>query len=101
MPKLRVIAGAKSGNEFTIMDEEEVTIGRDHTCHLQIADPKASRVHAKVLSDEHGYHLEDCKSSNGTWSEDGRIDSVPLEHGFVFSIPAGATPSPDWPMAKR
>jgi len=87
MPKLRVAAGSKRKEQVLEFEgDAEVTIGRDPECDVQIGDPKASRVHAKVVADDVGYVLRDLGSSNGTWTEDGRIEELDLRHGSVFSI---------------
>ncbi len=86
MPKLNILAGSNAGTQYTFLDEDEVVIGRDHACQLQIADPKASRMHAKVVGTAQGYEVVDLNSSNGTWVGEERIERHPLEHGTVFAI---------------
>jgi DNA-binding NtrC family response regulator len=43
-------------------------------------------MHAEVRSEDGRWLLVDLGSSNGTWSGESRIDSVPLSDGFTFRI---------------
>ncbi len=88
MPCLITTAGAGPGQRHELRGER-TTIGRDPTNHIQIADPKSSRVHAEVIVEGGRYQVRDLDSSNGTWLGDGRISSLPLIHGSEFRI--GAT----------
>jgi DNA-binding NtrC family response regulator len=87
MPWLSIIAGPGAGQRYEL--RSRTTIGRDAANQVQIADPKSSRIHAEVASDGGRFHVRDLDSSNGTWTEDGRISSLPLIHGSEFRI--GAT----------
>lgn len=49
------------------------TIGRDESCELHIADSRISRRHARVLSENGVWFVEDLGSSNGT-----RLNGDPL-----------------------
>ncbi|HEX3135153.1 MAG TPA: FHA domain-containing protein, partial [Planctomycetota bacterium] len=87
MPWLSIIAGPGAGQRFEL--RSRITIGRDAANQIQIADPKSSRVHAEVNSEGGRFHVRDLDSSNGTWTDDGRIASQPLIDGSEFRI--GAT----------
>jgi len=67
-----------------------LTIGRDPTCELQIADEQASRFHARVARIRGEVVLSDLNSANGT-RLNGRsvLAPIPLAHGDRIAI--GAT----------
>jgi transcriptional regulator with GAF, ATPase, and Fis domain len=85
MPLLRIIDGAEKGRVFEIVDDR-VTLGREPENAICLPDVKASRVHAELARKDGRWVLKDLGSSNGTWSEDGRIDSQPLADGATFRI---------------
>ena len=49
------------------------TLGRAG-CHVRLADPEASRLHAVMRDGPGGPSIEDLGSRNGTWVNDRRID---------------------------
>jgi transcriptional regulator with GAF, ATPase, and Fis domain len=85
MPLLRIIDGVEKGRVFEI-EGERVTLGREPENAICLPDVKASRVHCEICRREGRWHLKDLASSNGTWSEDGRIESLPLADGATFRI---------------
>ncbi len=85
MALLRIIDGPGTGQVFTL-GAEGATLGRDVTNPVRIDDPKSSRVHAEVALVGGRWQVKDLGSSNGTWTEAGRITSLPLVHGAVFRI---------------
>ena len=85
MPLLRVIDGTEKGRVFEI-DGDRVTLGREPENAICLPDVKASRVHAELARKDGRWQLKDLGSSNGTWSEDGRIESLPLVDGATFRI---------------
>ncbi|MCS6970012.1 MAG: sigma 54-interacting transcriptional regulator [Planctomycetes bacterium] len=85
MPVLRVIEGAAKGQAFEVAGER-VTIGRDPDNPICLPDVKASRVHCEIAQRDGQWWLRDLGSSNGTWSEQGRIESMPLCDGSTFRV---------------
>ena len=65
--------------EFEIK-EDLVTVGREATNKLVIADPSVSRQHATVEKRPDGYYLSDKNSSNGTYINGKRITQQKLNH---------------------
>jgi len=64
------------GSKLVVLDVEnpKVVIGRDATCHLVLADRKASRVHARIERRRDKFVLVD-QSTNGTYvSFDGEAE---------------------------
>jgi uncharacterized RDD family membrane protein YckC len=62
------------------IDEELITIGREATNKLVIADPSVSRQHAWVEKREDGYYLVDKNSSNGSYVNGKKITQQKLSH---------------------
>ncbi len=62
---LRVTEGPQRGSVFPLRGKE-VRIGRGLDCEVVLADPEASRLHARLVHGKEGWTLEDSGSSNGT-----------------------------------
>jgi hypothetical protein len=63
-----------------------VVIGRDAGCDIVLADPRASRQHARVASRSGFLVLSDLGSTNGTYVRDERIAEIALGPGDVVTI---------------
>jgi diguanylate cyclase (GGDEF)-like protein len=96
---LILIRGTPQGHRFFIT-EDQMTIGRDPSADLCVADQSISRKHARVTRTEHGVTLEDLGSSNGTSVNGKRLepgnvvtlakeDLVKLGNSIVKYLPAG------------
>jgi len=85
MPVLRIIDGYGAGFALEL-DGDDVSIGRDPACRIQIGDPKASRCHAELRYAGGAWSVHDAGSSNGTWNDQGKIGEWPLESGATFRI---------------
>ncbi len=48
------------------LDKPILSIGRDPQGDVQLADPKISRLHARLTRISSSYFIEDCNSTNGT-----------------------------------
>lgn len=64
------------GKEYTIGDAG-ITIGRDATCDVVVAQNEVSRNHAEIVPVAHGYELRDF-SANGVLVNGTRIDGTHL-----------------------
>jgi pSer/pThr/pTyr-binding forkhead associated (FHA) protein len=63
------------------------TLGRSSECNLCIEDPRASRVHALIRSDDESAVLQDAGSSNGTLVNGVRLQRAqPLQQGDAIQI---------------
>lgn len=88
MPRLRIVAGPDAGHDHDLTGT--VSIGRDATAEVRIADRKSSRLHARIARTPGGaWEMIDLGSSNGVWQGERRIPRLLLEDGTEFSI--GAT----------
>lgn len=69
------------------LDGDLVTIGRQASCTIVIADNNISRVHARFRSIENGWTIEDLGSTNGTKVNGVLItEPTPLENGNVIAL---------------
>jgi CRP-like cAMP-binding protein len=65
---------------------ETTTIGRDSSNLIPLADPTASRNHAKVHYDEGSWVVEDLGSTNGIIFNGERVEKISLSSGDSFQI---------------
>lgn len=76
---LVVLNGKHTGTSISLDEGTPVvTLGRHSSNDLQLDDNRASRMHARVLWRNGGWHLEDCDSLNGTL-----LNSQPLHHSVL------------------
>jgi DNA-binding NtrC family response regulator len=85
MPWVTIIDGNGGSRRYELA-ANRATIGRDAANHIQIADPKSSRVHAEINRVGGRFQVRDLDSSNGTWHDQGRIISLPLSDSVEFRI---------------
>jgi diguanylate cyclase (GGDEF)-like protein len=77
---LIIIRGTPQGHRF-FLTQTEMTIGRDPSADISVADQGISRKHAKVTKEGEKVRLTDLNSSNGTFVNDKKVnpgDSVML-----------------------
>ena len=70
--RVHVIGGTDAGRSLGV-SRGRFRIGRDASCHLVLADPRVSRVHAELSVTDAGVMLRDLGSTNGS-----QIDGGPL-----------------------
>jgi pSer/pThr/pTyr-binding forkhead associated (FHA) protein len=100
--KLVVLAGAKEGTEIPLRKSKFI-IGRSSECTLRAASDAISRRHCAILRTKEGWVVRDLGSRNGTYLNDGRIESpMPLSVGdevrvgpLKFRVDEAAQRSPD------
>ena len=74
------------GSRHTL-DGDLVTVGRQASCSIVIADSNISRVHARFRAVDNGWIIEDLGSTNGT-KVDGVLITEPtlLSHGQLIAL---------------
>jgi pSer/pThr/pTyr-binding forkhead associated (FHA) protein len=73
---LLILSSQNLGTTY-IIDKNEITIGRDDSCTIQLSDPEVSNVHCKItVRDEKTFILEDLDSTNGTF-----LNKKPIKKG--------------------
>lgn len=117
MPRLRIVAGSDAGLDHELIGT--VSIGRDATAEVRIADRKSSRLHARLGPTPGGvWTMTDLGSANGVWQGEQRVSRLELTDGDEFRIgstlfrfcdpaapavasPAGISPVGSTPAALR
>ena len=56
------------------IDQNEIIIGRDETCDIQIDNIAVSREHATIIKGPNYYFIEDMQSKNGTFVNGKKIN---------------------------
>ncbi|MEM9399700.1 MAG: FHA domain-containing protein [Verrucomicrobiota bacterium] len=65
---------------------KDLWIGRGEDCSMPLLDDEASRKHCKIFSMGHTYFLEDNQSTNGTFVNGKRVETVGIQHGDLVQI---------------
>jgi DNA-binding winged helix-turn-helix (wHTH) protein len=106
-PLLIAQSGPLKGNRWIL--NRPLTIGRDVTCDIVIADRMVSRFHARLNPEDSGVSLEDLGSKNGTYRngqlltgpvllQDGDIIQIALAQELMFLTSDATVPLPDSPV---
>lgn len=86
MAMLLVLEGLRPGKRI-LVDQPELTIGRDESCDVVIPERQVSRRHARIRQTENGFLLEDLGSKNGTFVNGHELTgSHPLQDGDEIEI---------------
>jgi Nif-specific regulatory protein len=86
---LTILTGDRAGTNFPLDARHHTLLGRGTECHLSMADPLCSRVHATLTSTLDGWVIRDADSRNGTLVNGQKIDEATLADGHTIRI--GAT----------
>lgn len=73
-------SGAVSGSRY-LLDEDEITVGRDPSSDILLDDSTVSRTHAVFRRINGNYSVIDAGSLNGTYVNRQRVDSQELKNG--------------------
>jgi len=82
---LTMMAGDRHGQSYPL-SQPTATLGRTDECEIQLADPAASRTHAKIHNDGGQFTLTDLGSTNGTMVNSAPIKSWVLSEGDRITI---------------
>lgn len=77
--------GPLSGSRY-LLDEDELTVGRDPHEDIMLDDGTVSRSHAVFKRIEGRYHVEDRRSLNGTYVNRERVEDTVLRNGDEIMI---------------
>lgn len=84
-PLLIAQNGPLKGQRWSL--DKPLTIGRETTCEVVVADRMVSRFHARITPTAEGIVLEDLESKNGTHCNGNQVASqVKLQDGDVVQI---------------
>ena len=84
-PRLLAVAGPLKDSSF-VLTKGEVSVGRDSSNLLSIADPSLSRRHCVLIQEEEGYRIRDLDSRNGTLVNGVAVKEALLCHGDQISV---------------
>ncbi len=74
--------GLKNSNTLEIIElRGEMTVGRQQDCAIELLEGHVSRVHAKITVSGVDISITDNQSTNGTFVNDKKIDTVSLAVG--------------------
>ena len=71
---------------YALGEKEEVLIGRDDGCDIQISSRAISREHCVIERTESGLVLKDLDSSSGTFVDGVKIDTTTLSSGMEARV---------------
>lgn len=77
--------GSSSGSRY-LLDEDEITVGRDTRADILLDDATVSRQHAVFRRQGGNFIIEDAGSLNGTYVNMKRVDSATLKSGDSIMI---------------
>lgn len=84
-PCLVVYYGQDLGRRYPL-EKAAFVIGRSATAAIQIDQDSVSRDHAQILVHGAVHQITDLGSTNGTWVNDTRVESVELRDGDLVRI---------------
>jgi Nif-specific regulatory protein len=84
-PRLLGIGGPLKGTAFPLPDGE-VSIGRDSSNQLWVADPALSRRHCLVMATDSQFSIRDLGSRNGTLVNGVPVEQQHIRHGDQICI---------------
>ena len=85
MAKIMFIEGSNAGKEFELKGSE-IIIGRDDDCGIKLVDTLTSGHHAKFHLQDSTWFLSDLKSTNGTYVNKQKINSIQLQNNDLIQI---------------
>jgi transcriptional regulator with GAF, ATPase, and Fis domain len=84
-PRLVTVSGPAPGIIHSLT-EMPLTIGRDSSNQLCLADPGLSRKHCLIQKSAQRYQIKDCDSRNGTFINGRPVNQAILCHGDTIRI---------------
>ena len=63
-------------NQYWVLDQDSLVVGRDQTCDIVIPERQISRQHIRLFREGSVFYLEDLDSRNGTWLNHTKIEGV-------------------------
>jgi pSer/pThr/pTyr-binding forkhead associated (FHA) protein len=83
---LVAVGGSQPGRRWELA-APLISIGRDATCEVSLADSSVSRRHAQVVRQASGLYIQDLDSQNGTWLNGEPLSApAPLRPGDVLRV---------------
>jgi pSer/pThr/pTyr-binding forkhead associated (FHA) protein len=83
--KLIIVAGPITSATFDLT-EDEISIGREVTSHVRLADPSVSRRHSLIRKETEHFKIIDLDSFNGTYVNGALVMEQSLKQGDQIAI---------------
>lgn len=83
---IRILNGELEGNEAILLGSEPFTVGASFDVTLRIPDPAVSRRHLELVNRGGYVTARDLGSTNGSYYEGTRFESLELGPGAVFRV---------------
>jgi hypothetical protein len=93
--RLVVRHGSSQNQEFPLLLSTNI-VGREPINDVVFPDPEISRRHARIVSQVNNFYIEDLGSTNGTYVNGRRINSVTR---MTFVVEAAEEETPPTPQA--
>jgi two-component system cell cycle response regulator len=84
-PCLVVYYGTHIGRRY-LLDQPDVVVGRSDGAAIQVDEDSVSREHARLTVRGRDCLITDLASTNGTWVNDTRVETVELSDGAMVRI---------------
>ena len=75
IPFISILRENESADTRQTFTQQELRIGRDDTCEIQLNDETVSNQHARLWFRNKQWWIEDLLSTNGTFLNDERIET--------------------------
>lgn len=83
---INMLKGPNVGRIY-MLNQDNLTIGRDLNNEIVIQDPEVSRQHLRLRIDQEGYQIDDLDTTNGTFINGERLEgSRCLEAGDIIRL---------------
>ncbi len=83
---VRILSGSLKGSEAILLGQEPFVIGSGFDATLRLPDPAVSRRHLELINKNGVVAARDLGSTNGSYFEGTRFESLSLSPGAVFRI---------------
>ena len=77
--RLTIVDGPNAGQAFELESDELVLVGRGQECDVQIADPRVSKEHCRILAQGGRLKIIDLNSRSGTYVNGNRVTECTFE----------------------
>ncbi len=84
--KLTILQNGRSAKDYTFDNDDDILIGRDKSCDVQLRDEESSRRHARIFFRDGKPYVADLDSTNGTQVNGSRIIETSLFDGDIICI---------------
>ncbi len=82
-----LIRVTESGQQQPVpLNRERTIIGRMDDCHIRIPIAGVSRKHCEIVVEDGSIVINDLGSSNGTYVNQERVESIPVSAGDLLSV---------------